>query len=63
MKFGILTLNKRDYAIDNLAIRELSICFLGIPIYRGKITTTDNNTIKVLTIKKEPTKVCGFTLK
>lgn len=58
----MIKINKKEYIKDDIAVRETKITFIGITVFKRYSTTTNNNTINVLskveTIK--PRAIIGF---
>lgn len=50
----------KEYVKDNMAIREISTKFLGIPIWKYKKTSTSGEAVNQLTPTKERVKIKGF---
>lgn len=50
---GIIKMTKDEYREGYLCVRTCKITFLGIPIYRSKITTTNNDALRKLTVLEE----------
>ena len=51
--FSIIKLFSDEFREDDLGVKIKSIYFLGIPIYRSRVTTTNNNAVRQLTVLKE----------
>ena len=51
--FSIIRLFSDEFREDYLGVKIKSIYFLGIPIYRSRVTTTNNNAVRQLTVLKE----------
>lgn len=51
--FSIIRLFSDEFRKDDLGVKIKSIYFLGIPIYRSRVTTTNNNAVRQLTVLKE----------
>lgn len=49
----------KEYREGDNAVRTTSITFFGIPIFRSKEITTNNNLVKLLTVQKNTT-IKGF---
>lgn len=61
MKLGIVKMTRNEYREDYLCVRDYKITFLGIPIYRARFTTTNNDALRMLTVRKElHTEIKGF---
>jgi hypothetical protein len=44
---------ENEYRKDNLCVRDYVVTFLGIPIFRAKFTSTNNQALRQLTILEE----------
>ena len=44
----MIKINKKEYIKDDIAVRETRITFIGITVFKRYSTTTNNNTINVL---------------
>lgn len=53
MKLQIVKMTRNEYREGFLCIRDYKITFLGIPIYRAKFTSTNNEALRKLTILNE----------
>lgn len=53
MKLQIVKMTRNEYREGFLCIRDYKITFLGIPIYRAKFTSTNNEALRNLTILNE----------
>lgn len=53
MMLGIIKLTRDEYGEDYLCVREYKLTFLGIPIYRARFTSTNNEALRKLTIIKD----------
>ena len=53
MTLGIIKMTRNEYRKDCLCVRDYKITFLGIPIYRARFTTTNNEALRKLTVLKE----------
>ena len=61
MKFGILKMTRDEYRKDYLCMRDYRITLLGIPIWSARFTTTNNDALRLLTVKELPhTHIKGF---
>ena len=50
---------KKEYRKGDNAVRTTSITFFGIPIFRSKEITTNNDIVELLTVQKKTT-IKGF---
>lgn len=50
---------KKEYREGDNAVRTTSITFFGIPIFRSKEITTNNDIVELLTVQKKTT-IKGF---
>ena len=50
---------KKEYREGDNAVRTTSITFFGIPIFRSKEITTNNDIVELLTVQKKTT-IRGF---
>ena len=50
---------KKEYREGDNAVRTASITFFGIPIFRSKEITTNNDIVELLTVQKKTT-IKGF---
>lgn len=50
---------KKEYREGDNAVRTTSIAFFGIPIFRSKEITTNNDIVELLTVQKKTT-IKGF---
>lgn len=50
---------KKEYREGDNAVRTTSITFFGIPIFRSKEMTTNNDIVELLTVQKKTT-IKGF---
>ena len=50
----------REYTEDGLAIKHITIYFLGIKIKDELVTTTNNNIVYQLTPREKKPKIKGF---
>lgn len=50
---------KKEYRKGDNAVRTTSITFFGIPIFRSKEITTNNDIVELLTVQKRTT-IKGF---
>ena len=50
---------KKEYRKGDNAVRTTSISFFGIPIFRSKEITTNNDIVELLTVQKKTT-IKGF---
>ena len=50
---------KKEYRKGDNAVRTTSIIFFGIPIFRSKEITTNNDIVELLTVQKKTT-IKGF---
>ena len=50
---------KKEYSKGDNAVRTTSITFYGIPIFRSKEITTNNDIVELLTVQKKTT-IKGF---
>ena len=46
-------MTRNEYREGHLCVRDYKITFLGIPIYRARFTTTNNEALRKLTTMKE----------
>ena len=46
---------KKEYREGDNAVRTTSITFFGIPIFRSKEITTNNDIVELLTVQKKTT--------
>ena len=46
-------MTRNEYREGYLCVRDYKITFLGIPVYRAKFTSTNNEALRKLTIIKE----------
>ena len=53
MKLGIVKMTRNEYRESHLCVRDYKVTFFGIPIYRAKFTSTNNEALRKLTILKE----------
>jgi len=53
MKIGIVQIWRDEYREGHLCVQEYKVTFLGIPVYRARFTTTNNEALRKLTILKE----------
>lgn len=53
MTLGIIKMTRNEYREGYLCVRDYKITFLGIPVYRAKFTSTNNEALRKLTIIKE----------
>lgn len=53
MTLGIIKMTRNEYRKDYFCVRDYKITFLGIPIYRARFTTTNNEALRKLTVLKE----------
>lgn len=49
----------KEYRKGDNAVRTTSITFFGIPVFRSKEITTNNNLVELLTVQKKTT-IKGF---
>ena len=49
---------KKEYREGDNAVRTTSITFFGIPIFRSKEITTNNDIVELLTVQKKTTIKC-----
>ena len=64
MKLGIIKMTRKEYREGNLCVRDYKITFFGIPIYRARFTSTNNQALQQLTIAKEAQlHITGFRIK
>lgn len=45
MKLGIIKMTRNEYREGNLCVRDYKITFFGIPIYRARFTSTNNQAL------------------
>ena len=50
---------KKEYREGDNAVRTTSITFFGIPIFKSKEITTNNDIVELLTVQKKTT-IKGF---
>lgn len=63
MKLVIIKMTRNEYREGHLCIRDYEVTFLGIPIYRARFTTTNNEALRKLTIVKESqVHITGFKI-
>ena len=53
MKLQIVKMTRNEYREGFLCVRDYKITFLGIPIYRARFTSTNNEALRNLTILNE----------
>lgn len=52
---------RSEYREGNLCVRDYKVTFLGIPVYRAKITSTNNDALRKLTVlNNTQTYIKGF---
>lgn len=62
MKFNLLTAQRNEFREGNYAVQEYIFRFLGIPIYKHKYTSTNNDAVRKLTIvAPNSCQVVGFS--
>ena len=64
MKLGIIKMTRNEYREGYLCIRDYKVTLLGIPIYRARFTTTNNEALrKLTTVKESQLHITGFRIK
>lgn len=61
MPFSIIKVYRDEFREGYLGVRTWLITFFGIPIFRARLTSTNNQAVRTLTVVEEKkTKVIGF---
>ena len=50
MTLGIIKMTRNEYREGCLCVRDYKITFFGIPIYRARFTSTNNEALRRLTV-------------
>lgn len=60
--FSIIKFNRDEFREGNVGVRTFKTSFLGIPIFSGRVTSTNNAVVQQLTPATEKRKTCiiGF---
>lgn len=61
MHFSLIKVNRDEFREGYLGVRTWLITFLGIPIFRARLTSTNNQAVRQLTVIEEKrTRIVGF---
>lgn len=53
MELGIIKMKRNEYREGDLCVMDYKVTFLGIPIYRAKLTSTNNEALRQLTVLRQ----------
>lgn len=53
MKIGLIKMTRNEYREGYYCVRDYNVTFLGLPVFRARFTSTNNQALRQLTVFKD----------